>query len=89
VFYSDTSNMSNTRGKLFNGTGISDSDIVIRIKEIQHMKTLMSNMVKDIIFKEHYPDMSMDTTILEALGFKKCGKCYSNVIRTLGSNLIK
>ena len=89
VFYSDTSNMSNTRGKLFNGTGISDSDIIIRIKEIQQMKTLMGNLVKDIIFKEQYPEMSMDTTILEALGFKKCGKCYSNVVRTLGSNLIK
>ena len=53
------------------------------------MKTLMSNLFKDIIFKEQYPDMSMDTTILDALGFKKCGKCYSNVVRTLGSNLIK
>lgn len=89
VFYNDTSNMSNTRGKLFNGTGISDSDIIVKIREIQHMKTLMSNLVKDIILKEHYPEMSMDANVLDALGFKKCGKCYSNVVRTMGTNYIK
>ena len=89
VFYTSTDNMSNTIGKVFNGTEFSNELVIKKVKEIQFMKTTMSNQVKDIILKQYNPAVSMDMTLLDALGFKRCSKCISNIIKTMGTDLLK
>lgn len=89
VFYTNTSDMSNTKGKVFNGTGISNALVIDRVREIQHLKSFMSGQIKDIILKKYNPLVSMDSTLLDALGFKRCSKCGYSVVRTMGTSLIK
>ena len=89
MFYTSTDNMSNTIGKVFNGTEFSNELVIKKVKEIQFMKTTMSNQVKDIILKQYNPAVSMDMTLLDALGFKRCSKCISNIIKTMGTDLLK
>lgn len=89
VFYSINDDMSNVKGKVFNPTKF-DGDVVIKkVKEIQLLKSKMSDQIQKIMLKEYNPSISMDTTLLGMLGFRRCSKCASNVVRTIGTNLIK